>query len=70
MEGGHGGFKETLKPLQGSRFAVQGSADGGPGVRFQCSGFSLPIMTPDTRNLNNCNEVICVQTEKATQKLS
>jgi hypothetical protein len=44
-------------------------------MAVQVSGFSvqvsdLPILTPDTRNLHNCNEVICVQTEKATQKLS
>jgi len=58
MESGYGGFKETLKPVQGSRFTVQGSADGGPGFSVQVSG--LPILTPDTRNLHNCNEVICV----------
>jgi hypothetical protein len=44
-------------------------------MAVQVSGFSvqvsdLPILTPDTRNLHNCNEVIRVQTEKAAQKLS
>ena len=68
MEGGHGGFKEIIISVQGSGFTVQGSADGGPGFSVQVS--DLPILTPDTQNPHNCNEVICVQTEKVTQKLS